>query len=73
MPVQDAGRVIATIADAMSRALSVPSREIERIQPRWWQSASWRVQALLRHRLPRMPRLPSDGGLRIVRDEGESA
>ena len=73
MPVQDAGRVIATIADAMSRALSVPSREIERIQPLWWQSAARRVQALLRHRLPRMPRLPSDGGPRIVRDEGESA
>ena len=73
MPVQDAGRVIATIADAMSRALSVPSREIERIQPLWWQAALKHVQTLLRHRVSRGRHLPSDGGLRVVRDKDEGA
>jgi hypothetical protein len=73
MPVQDAGRVIATIADAMSRALSVPSRETERIQPLRWQAALKHLQTLLRHRVSRVRSLPSDGGLRVVRDKDEGA
>lgn len=69
MPVQDAGKLIATIADAMSRALTLPSRHTEQVQPQRWQAALKHVQMLLRHRLAGPRRLPSDGGLRVVRDK----
>jgi hypothetical protein len=73
MPVQDAGKLIATIADAMSRALSLPSHGTEQVQPQRWQAALKHVQMLLRHRLAGLRRLPSDGGLRVVRDKDDCA
>ena len=51
MPVQDAGRMIAAVADAMSRAISLPGREIERTQPPWWRVTLQQIQTLLRHRV----------------------
>jgi hypothetical protein len=73
LPVQDAGKMIAAVADAMSRAISLPSTGTEQVQMPRWRTTLQHVQLLLRHRLSGMRRLPSDGGLRVVRDEGEGA
>lgn len=51
MPVQDAGRLIAAVADAMSRAISLPNRETAQPQPRRWRTAFQQVQKLLRSRV----------------------
>ena len=66
MPVQDAGRLIAAAADAMSRAISLPNRETEQPQPRWWRMAFQQVQRVLGQRVSRVGDQPSKARLRVV-------
>ena len=74
LPVQDAGRMIAAVADAMSRAISVPSREIEQIQLPRWRSTLQHVQRLLRHRVGTERERPPGTGVRgmPIVDESDS-
>ena len=59
MPVQDAGNLIATIADAMSRALSLPSRHTEQSPTATVASGAEAPSDAARHRLSGLRRLPS--------------
>jgi hypothetical protein len=65
MPVRDAGRIIAAVADAMSRAVRAPAIELAR-PPQWLETAR-RLQSQLRNRVSALCGRPSDAGLRIVR------
>jgi hypothetical protein len=67
MPVRDARRLIAAVADAMSNAISAPGREIERTQLPRWRSTIQRLRALLPRRIRSEPGLPAGAGLRLMR------
>jgi hypothetical protein len=74
MPMQDAGKMIAAVADAMSRAISLPSTGTEQVQLPRWRTTLQHVQRLLRHRIgTERERLSGTGvrGMRIV-DESDS-
>jgi hypothetical protein len=64
--------MIAAIADAMSRAISLPSREIEQIQLPRWRSTLQHVQRLLPHRVGTERAGPSGTGVRGMRTVDES-
>jgi hypothetical protein len=51
MPVEDAGRLITAVVDAMSRAIIPPNREIKQHEPLPWRTTMRRVEKLLWHRI----------------------
>jgi hypothetical protein len=72
MPVQDAGRMIAAIADAMTRAISLPSSDTEQVQMPRGRTTLQHVQRLLRHRVGMERERPSGTGVRGMRIVDES-
>jgi len=75
MSVRDAGRFIASAADAMGRALSPQTREIVRVALPRWRVALQRIPRRFRHREFSVAGLPSDAGVRVLRivDDSTSA
>jgi hypothetical protein len=75
MPLRDAGRLIASVADAMGRALSPPSRQIVRVPiPRWRESLQ-HIPRLFWHREPPIARSSRVADIRVLRivDDSSSA
>jgi len=67
MPVRDAGRLIASMADAMGRALSPQTREVVRVALPRWRVVLQNIPRLLWHRESTVGGLPSDTGVRVLR------